>query len=571
LSTRLTCANAAPRLIAETLYLPGITLRPSLVVDGEFFVSGVPIFASHGLIPRRPDRLRDEEEQKLDTGAQIPTATIIGFCRCRTLSSPQALETLVKLVTTCVIEAMSHSASHNQTPKLAQLRRTRIVCISDTHNHEVKLPKGDVLIHAGDLTNQGTFSELSKAVRWLESTDFEAKIVIAGNHDISLDTEFYEQYGTYFHNQRLESSADCIDLFKSSPSITYLCQSSAKIRLSSPSGPRTEFTVFGSPYSPRNGLWAFSTRDSNSSSILSDATTVTSRSGPTHRKSNRPSEPAASFGPSASELWDAIPLSADITVTHTPPHRHCDGTGTQRGSLGCETLRRTLSRVRPRLAICGHVHEARGAEIVRWNLNGDPQSSGRNYEETSVTVWQDTSGVGNKMALVSLTGDSRKGRKGLDNDGVIGASLSKTDGPLSAEETEGSSEARDVLEITRSGQRGILQNPTPSEKELPVLAGSMSRRETCVVNCSIMANSYPHLGGKRFNKPIVVDLDLPTWEENPVGAEPLRGGRTRTRRLKISMLHHDIALLGRKGSTFFVVATQASLPQRPPDGRCSPV
>lgn len=41
------------------------------------------------------------------------------------------------------------------------LRKTRIVCISDTHNCTVKLPAGDVLIHAGDLTNQGSFSEVS--------------------------------------------------------------------------------------------------------------------------------------------------------------------------------------------------------------------------------------------------------------------------------------------------------------------------------------------------------------------------------------------------------------------------
>jgi predicted phosphodiesterase len=85
-------------------------------------------------------------------------------------------------------------------------RRTRIVCISDTHNSTVRLPKGDVLIHAGDLTNQGTYSEvrlalpayqlrrggrdevanpssfqLSRAVEWLEKAPYEAKIVIAGN------------------------------------------------------------------------------------------------------------------------------------------------------------------------------------------------------------------------------------------------------------------------------------------------------------------------------------------------------------------------------------------------------
>lgn len=63
-------------------------------------------------------------------------------------------------------------------------RRTRFVCISDTHNAcpggAFKLPKGDVLICAGDITNQGSYSELKKAVEWLEEADFEKKIVIAG-------------------------------------------------------------------------------------------------------------------------------------------------------------------------------------------------------------------------------------------------------------------------------------------------------------------------------------------------------------------------------------------------------
>lgn len=61
-----------------------------------------------------------------------------------------------------------------------QRRKTRIVCISDTHNQTPKLPKGDILIYAGDLTNQGSYPELQKSVAWLERQDFEAKIVIAG-------------------------------------------------------------------------------------------------------------------------------------------------------------------------------------------------------------------------------------------------------------------------------------------------------------------------------------------------------------------------------------------------------
>jgi predicted phosphodiesterase len=60
-------------------------------------------------------------------------------------------------------------------------RKTRIVCISDTHNNTPKLPPGDVLIHAGDLTNQGSYDELERSVGWLEKAPFEVKIVVAGS------------------------------------------------------------------------------------------------------------------------------------------------------------------------------------------------------------------------------------------------------------------------------------------------------------------------------------------------------------------------------------------------------
>ncbi len=66
-----------------------------------------------------------------------------------------------------------------------EFRTTRFVCVSDTHNASpadggFKLPKGDVLIHAGDLTKQGTYAELQKTLDWIEQADFEVKIVVAG-------------------------------------------------------------------------------------------------------------------------------------------------------------------------------------------------------------------------------------------------------------------------------------------------------------------------------------------------------------------------------------------------------
>lgn len=64
-------------------------------------------------------------------------------------------------------------------------RKTRFVCVSDTHGYApaeagFKLPAGDVLIHAGDLTNQGSIAELRKTIEWVAAADFEVKIVICG-------------------------------------------------------------------------------------------------------------------------------------------------------------------------------------------------------------------------------------------------------------------------------------------------------------------------------------------------------------------------------------------------------
>jgi predicted phosphodiesterase len=99
------------------------------------------------------------------------------------------------------------SASPTQTAK------TRILILSDTHSaspspstaeHAFRhpLPKADVLLHCGDLTMVGHLDEYGKALDMLESVDAELKLVIAGNHDISLDEAFYERRGMYM--QRLK-------------------------------------------------------------------------------------------------------------------------------------------------------------------------------------------------------------------------------------------------------------------------------------------------------------------------------------------------------------------------------
>ncbi|KAG4435575.1 hypothetical protein IFR05_008955 [Cadophora sp. M221] len=383
-------------------------------------------------------------------------------------------------------------------------RRTRFVCISDTHNAcpggAFKLPRGDVLICAGDMTNQGSYSELKKAVDWLEGADFEKKIVAAGNHDITLDTDFYSQYGLYFHNQNPQDPAKCQELLQQSSSITWLRHESAVISLTLPTGPRTTFKIFGSPCSPADGMWAFG-----------------------YSKDE------------ARHIWDRIPLDTDIVLTHTPPKYHCDERN-ERRAAGCESLREALWRVRPKLAICGHIHDGRGSELIRWDLG----TSNTKYREDGLERWEDPGRDNKKMSLVDLTA---KGRNPIDNDGSVGdlVAASKDGTPQSLQYTvpilqsdgnkleepwklksntnttmglahpKASSRvvpSEDLFPATR-GQGGL---PPSQRCDLEALSGRLGRKETCVINAAITASSYPHTGGRKFNKPIVVDIDLPVCE-----------------------------------------------------------
>ncbi len=91
---------------------------------------------------------------------------------------------------------------------------TRIVCISDTHsNGEFNLPNGDILIHAGDLTRKGSHIELEQVLSWLKNlTNFRLKIIIAGNHDVTLDKTYYETHWRRFHSKK-EDSEQIINMF----------------------------------------------------------------------------------------------------------------------------------------------------------------------------------------------------------------------------------------------------------------------------------------------------------------------------------------------------------------------
>lgn len=210
--------------------------------------------------------------------------------------------------------------------------KVRIVCVSDTHNRRpgegYTLPKGDVLIHAGDFTNQGSLQEVKKAVDWISKADFSVKIVIAGNHDLSLDPGYTLKHedGWSVVSEDVEA---CRQLLVANPDITYLQHAEAVIHLPEKG---VSLRVFGSPYSPDRGKqnWAFQYS-----------------------------------GEDAGAIWDSIPSGLDILVTHTPAAGLLDASQHWTAG-GCSTLRRMLPRTRPMLHICGHCHEGRGALIVDW-------------------------------------------------------------------------------------------------------------------------------------------------------------------------------------------------------------
>ncbi len=109
------------------------------------------------------------------------------------------------------LKTFSFSFCHKMTD--AQLSNG-IVCISDTHsNYDFTLPEGDILIHAGDITRTGTYKEFDKFLHWLKSlTNFRLKIIIAGNHDITLDKAYYEKTWHRFHEKK-EDSEQIINMF----------------------------------------------------------------------------------------------------------------------------------------------------------------------------------------------------------------------------------------------------------------------------------------------------------------------------------------------------------------------
>lgn len=197
----------------------------------------------------------------------------------------------------------------------------RIVCISDTHqmHKDLDIPHGDLLLHAGDFTNSGHSKPLKKFNAWLGRLPHKHKVIIAGNHDKMFQNE-PERARRFITNA------------------TYLEDSSTLI----PYGDG-HIKIYGAPWStefyPRT--WSFN----------------------------------ASRGPVMQSHWTKIPEDTDILMTHGPSFGYGDRVNNvqmtdemnnasfeflNNGRSGCKDLEAAILRIKPRLHLCGHIHEDRG-------------------------------------------------------------------------------------------------------------------------------------------------------------------------------------------------------------------
>jgi Icc-related predicted phosphoesterase len=193
-----------------------------------------------------------------------------------------------------------------------------LACISDTHNSTPSgIPDGDILLHAGDLTNKGTFAELQAQLDWINTLPHPHKVIIGGNHDTLLDDDFINS-----HPYRVELGDIDRRHELNWGSITYLNGNSTTITVR-----KRSLTLFGSPLTPQCGTFAFQY-------------------------------------PPIRDVWkDRIPDGTDIVLTHGPPKGHLG-----LGGKGCEWLLRELWRVKPRVVVFGYIHQGRGQEALTWDL-----------------------------------------------------------------------------------------------------------------------------------------------------------------------------------------------------------
>jgi len=183
-----------------------------------------------------------------------------------------------------------------------------ILHISDTHTYHdlLKIPSGlDMIIHSGDCSNPrdpyNNEPEVRDFIDWYKELPIKYKIYVAGNHDTSIE-------------KGLVTAKDFDD-----NGIIYLENDFITIE---------GINIFGSPYTPQFGQWAF----------MKERTKL-------------------------ERFWrNEIPDNIDIIITHGPPKGILDKSYDRQNNIECcgdKSLLNRILEVQPAYSLFGHIHNCK--------------------------------------------------------------------------------------------------------------------------------------------------------------------------------------------------------------------
>ena len=217
--------------------------------------------------------------------------------------------------------------------------KTRFLIISDTHGMQFSSEnrprqRADVAIHCGDLTEESKLAEYRDSIELLTEIDAPLKLVIAGNHDWTMDIPVFKKkvtevrppvdpalvkvtYGDYGEARQIfEQVKNKGIILLDEGEHTFILQNGALL------------TVYASPWTPQMGEWGFQ------------------------------------YPPNQGHNFE-IMKNVDVAITHGPPKGIMDYTN-DRQRAGSSELFAVIARARPRLHCFGHIHEGWGAKMVTW-------------------------------------------------------------------------------------------------------------------------------------------------------------------------------------------------------------
>lgn len=189
-------------------------------------------------------------------------------------------------------------------PANTKRKSLKFVAISDTHcrHRSLRLPKGDVLLHAGDISYRSSRLEIIDFLDWFGKQPFTYKIFIAGNHDF------------FFEREKPSTIRGLIP-----DSVYYLKDESLVVE---------GIKIWGSPYTPWFYRWAF----------------------------NKPR------GRVMARHWNNIPADTDLLLTHGPAYGMLDQVLNEQHAGDRDLLKKILD-IKPKVHVCGHIHEAYGTTL----------------------------------------------------------------------------------------------------------------------------------------------------------------------------------------------------------------